>query len=174
MRVTCTIKKRSDMDGYLKHEFSKHPLPLFDRGAMRKADKSVLAHNLKAAVVPISTGELGHKYYVVDGGHLLHIVKKKTLAVLESGYWDVPNVFLKTNPNHDKVARAGEMFLIKSYRRKHICKTLEKLRNVLCMQKKYLANSSSKIFLPTSDAARFHSYRADYAVQEWLGKAQDV
>ena len=26
MRVTCTIKKRSDMEGYLKHEFSKHPL----------------------------------------------------------------------------------------------------------------------------------------------------
>ena len=41
---------------------------------MRKTDKSVLAHNLKAAVLPISTGELGHTYYVVGGGHLLHIV----------------------------------------------------------------------------------------------------
>ena len=28
--------------------------------------------------------------------------------------------------------------------------------------------------LPTSDAARFHSYRAYYAVHEWLDKAQDV
>ena len=27
---------------------------------------------------------------------------------------------------------------------------------------------------PTSDAARFHSYRGYYAVQEWLGKAQNV
>ena len=72
MRVTCTIKKRSDMEDYLKHEFSKHPLTLFDRGAMRKTDKSVLSHNLKAD--PISASELGHKYYVVDGGHLLHIV----------------------------------------------------------------------------------------------------
>ena len=26
----------------------------------------------------------------------------------------------------------------------------------------------------TSDAARFHSYRAYYPVQEWLGNAQDV
>ena len=55
------------MEGYLKHEFSKHPLSFFDRGEMRKNEKSVLAHNLKAE-------ELGHKYYVVDGGHLLHIV----------------------------------------------------------------------------------------------------
>ena len=34
----------------------------------------VLAHNLKIAVVSISPGELWHKYYVVDGGHLLLIV----------------------------------------------------------------------------------------------------
>ena len=54
--------------------------------------------------------------------------KNKTLAVLEGGHWDVLNVFLKTNPNHDEVARAGEMFLIKSYTRKHKCKTLDKLR----------------------------------------------
>ena len=37
MQVTCTIKERSDMEGYL----SKHPLSLFDRGAMRKNDKNV-------------------------------------------------------------------------------------------------------------------------------------
>ena len=63
------------MEGYLKYEFSKHPLSLFDRGAMRKKkEKSVLAHNLKAAVVHISAGELGHEYYIVDGGNLVHIV----------------------------------------------------------------------------------------------------
>ena len=102
--------------------------------------------------------------------------KKKALAVLESGDWDVLDVFLKTNPNHDEVARAGEMFLIKLYGRKHTCKTLEKLRYVLFMHK--MSKVSSKFQLqnlpPTSDAARFHSYRAYYAVQEWLGEAQDV
>ena len=30
--------------------------------------------------------------------------KKKTLAVSESGHWDVLNVFLKTNPGHDEVS----------------------------------------------------------------------
>ena len=55
--------------------------------------------------------------------------------MLESGHWDVLNVFLKTNSNHDEVARAGEMFIIKSYGTKHTCKTLDKLRYVLCMQK---------------------------------------
>ena len=82
------------------------------------------------------------------------------------GYWDVLNVFLETNPNHDEVARVGEM---------HTCKTLDKLRYVLCMQK--MSKVYSKFQLqnlpPTSDAARFHSYRAYYAVQE-LGKAQNV
>ena len=101
--------------------------------------------------------------------------KKKALAVLESGDWDVLDVFLKTNPNHDEVARAGEMFLIKLYGRKHTCKTLDKLRYVLYIQK--MSKVSRKFQLqnlpPTSDAARFHSYRAYYAVQEWLGNAQD-
>ena len=104
--------------------------------------------------------------------------KKRALDVLESGYWDVLNIFLRTNPSHNEVARAEEMFLIKSYGRKHTCKTLDKLRYVdlLCMQK--MSKVSSKFLLqhlpPTSDAARFHSYRAYYVVQEWLGKAQDV
>ena len=55
--------------------------------------------------------------------------KKKALAVLENGDWDVLDVFLKTNPNHDEVVRAGEMFLIYLYG-KHTgtCKTLDKIR----------------------------------------------
>ena len=100
---------------------------------------------------------------------------KKTLAVLERGHWDVLNVILKTNPNHDKVAGAGELFLIKSHGRKHTCETLDKLRYVLCMLKMSKVSSKFQIqnLPPTSDATRFYSYR-DYTVQERLGKAQDV
>ena len=51
---------------------------------MRKTDKSVLAHNLKAAVL-LTTGELGHTYYVVGGGHLLHIVTWSVIVHIVMG-----------------------------------------------------------------------------------------
>lgn len=74
MRVTCTIKKSSDMEKHLKHEFSKQPPSLFDKGTMRKTAKSVLAQQLKTLVAPISASTLQHPYYVIDGGYLLHSV----------------------------------------------------------------------------------------------------
>ncbi len=52
MRVTCVMKKPSDMEDHLRHEFSKGPPALFDKGVMRKNNKSVLANQLKSPVTP--------------------------------------------------------------------------------------------------------------------------
>lgn len=78
MRVTCVIKQPSDMEDHLRHEFSKQPPALFDKGLMRKNTKSVLANQLKAPVSPVSTDDLESPYYVVDGGHLLQSVSWPT------------------------------------------------------------------------------------------------
>lgn len=75
MRVTCVIQKPSDMEDYLKHEFSKQPPALFEKGVMRKNNKSALAKILKEPVVPVSGNSIENSYYVVDGGHLLQSVK---------------------------------------------------------------------------------------------------
>ena len=54
MRVTCVIRKPSDMQNYLNHEFSKQPPALFQKAVIRKNTKSLLAKHLKAPVVPES------------------------------------------------------------------------------------------------------------------------
>ncbi|MES9880176.1 MAG: hypothetical protein ABW185_04765 [Sedimenticola sp.] len=78
MRVTCVIKQPSDMEYHLKHEFSKQPPALFDKGLMRKNTKSVLANQLKAPVTPVSSDDIQDPYYVVDGGYLLQSVSWPT------------------------------------------------------------------------------------------------
>ena len=47
LHLNCTIKKNTDMEQHLKHEFSKQPPSLFDNRALRKTAKSVLARKLK-------------------------------------------------------------------------------------------------------------------------------
>ena len=51
MRVTCIIKKKTEMKEHLSHEFARNPPSLFDKGLMRKHTKNDLAHLLKESVV---------------------------------------------------------------------------------------------------------------------------
>ena len=74
MRVTCVIRKPSNMENHLKHEFSKQPPALFQTGVMSKNTKSVHAKHLKAPDVPVSGNSLENSYYLVDGGHMLQSV----------------------------------------------------------------------------------------------------
>ena len=72
MRVTCVIENHADLQNYMKHEFSKFPPALFDKGMLRKNAKSLLAKELKVATASVSFATLNNAYYVIDGGHLLH------------------------------------------------------------------------------------------------------
>ena len=91
MWVTCVIRKPSDLQSHLKHEFSKQPHALFQQGVIRKNTKGLLAKHLKAPVVPVSGNSLENPYYVVDGGHILQSV---TWPV-ESTYDDVCDTYVK-------------------------------------------------------------------------------
>ena len=55
------------------------------------------------------------------------------------------------------------------------CTTLDKRIYILYMQKVSKSSSFKLHSLPpTSAAAKYHSYRAYYAVQEWLGNTGDI
>ena len=73
LHTTCVIKDTSEMDEYLKHEFSGQPPSLFEKGLMRKTAKSSRANLLKSKVNVLLTIP-AEAYFVLDGGNLLHSV----------------------------------------------------------------------------------------------------
>ena len=73
MRITCVMKDEEEMKTNLCYELAQQPPALFDKGYMRKTNKSILAAHLKSKVTKYS--EIPpDPWYVVDGGHLLHTV----------------------------------------------------------------------------------------------------
>ena len=107
---------------------------------------------------------------------LYGVGKKKALAVLEGREWDDLTVFQRNDSSHDEVARIGEQFLLKMYSASNACHSLDKLRYVLYMQKVSKMSATFKIqsLPPTSSAAKYHSYRAYFAVQEWMSNSGDL
>ena len=67
------MKDRSEMKNYLKYEFAKQPPPLFDKGILRKGNKSALG-NISKAKSLVHSELPGDAFFVLDGGHLLHVV----------------------------------------------------------------------------------------------------
>ena len=98
------------------------------------------------------------------------------MPILNNEDWSVLDVFRKNNASHEEEARVGEMFMLKLYNAKRLSTTLNKLRYVLYMQK--MSKTSIHVHLqslpPTCSAAKYHSYRAYFAVQEWLGNAGNL
>ena len=82
--------------------------------------------------------------------------------------------------SHEEIARAGEEFILKLYRAKKASKTLDDWRHisysrVMKSRKKAKSAKFTHFHLsnlpPTSAAAKYHSYRAYYTVQQWLGRS---
>ena len=89
-------------------------------------------------------------------------------------------VFKSEDASHEKIARAGEEFILKLYRAKKASKTLDDWRHisysrVMKSRKKAKSARFTHFHLshlpPTSAAAKYHSYRAYYTVQQWLGRS---
>ena len=85
------------------------------------------------------------------------------------------DVFKSADSTHDQISTAGETFLLRIYNAPITTKSLDELRyvryNNQITSKKLTAVSGVelKALPPTSDAAKYHSYRAYYQVQQWLG-----
>ena len=113
----------------------------------------------------------------------MYNVGKKALAVLENYECNFLDIFKENEATHDKIARAGEMFLLKPYNAKETCVSLDNLRfssyrltQMMKKTKKKRKSSSIASFKlecspPTTAAAKYHAYRAYLAVQEWLGNS---
>ena len=106
--------------------------------------------------------------------------KKTALAVLENNECNFLDIFKENEATHDKIARAGEMFLLKLYNAKETCVSLDNLlfSSYMQMMKKTKKRKSSSIasfklesLPPTTAAAKYHANRAYFAVQEWLGNS---
>ena len=61
------------MARYLCYELAQQPPSLFDNGMMRPANKAALASYLKSKVTIVTHLPDGAQY-VLDGGHLIHVV----------------------------------------------------------------------------------------------------
>ena len=68
------MKDLSDMEEYLTYELAQQPKSLFEKGFMRKTDKSVLATHLKS-LMTINSEIPPNLIFVLDGGHLPHTVQ---------------------------------------------------------------------------------------------------
>ena len=106
--------------------------------------------------------------------------KKTALAVLENNECNFLDIFKENEATHDKIARAGEMFLLKIYSAKKTCVSLDNLRFSSYMQmmkttKKWKSSSIASFKLdrlpPTTAAVKYHAYRYYFAVREWLGNS---
>ena len=106
MRVTCLIKKKTEM----KEHLARKPPSLFDKGLMRKNTKSDLAHLLKEGVVCVSE-HLEDAHYVLDGRYLLQTVVWPT----EGTYDDVCNEYIAYINNH--YGQHGDPSSTKNYER---------------------------------------------------------
>ena len=73
-RLLIIMQRSPNMEPYFSYELTSEPSALFKDGALRKADKSVLARELKKSLKADST-PTEPKKYVIDGGWLLHRVK---------------------------------------------------------------------------------------------------
>ena len=105
---------------------------------------------------------------------LCRIGKRKPYNLLHNkGEHGMLNLFLSSDSTHEEIQRAGESFLLKLYGASK-CASLDELRYI-CYKKavtKTSLSSSSQLatLLPTSAAAKQHSFRAYLTVQEWMGR----
>ena len=89
---------------------------------------------------------------------------KRLQQLFENG----AKVFLRTNSNHQMIAETGEKLLVDIYDGND-GDTLDKLRLVKYHEKVSTGSKQvqPKVLPPTSAAAKYHSYRVFYQVQEW-------
>ena len=152
-------------------QFSSYPLTIYSIIDIQNALHEVAKKHILFA-------------HAVTGCHtvsaLYGVGKQKALAVLQNEIidWDVLDVFQQSYSSEDDIAQAGEMFILKLYGATQST-TLDKYRYVLYMKqvsKKSLTSDGFRLELlpPTSAAAKFHSYRTYYTVQQWLGNDEVV
>ena len=95
MRITCVIKDAKDMEEHLCYELAQQPPSLFDKGNMRISNKHVLGTYLKSKVTAIQViPEPAH--FVIDGGHLLHII----IWPKDATYQQVLDTYVSSVKNH--------------------------------------------------------------------------
>ena len=93
------------------------------------------------------------------------------------GFVKEAQVFLTANCDHQTIAEAGERAFVMLYNGRQN-DSLDALRLVRYQQKVSSSNTQvqAKVLPPTSSAARYHSYRVYFQVQEWahLGGESDL
>ena len=100
--------------------------------------------------------------------------KKKIISMLAKRMTNLSflSVFKKDDATHDEIAQAGEKLLLGLYGAVADTNTLNMQRYIMyCQQLARKRLSSPEVLPPTSDAAKYHSYRTYLQVQQWLGNA---
>ena len=162
--VMLVDKADPTMDVYM--QFTNHPPAIYSIHEIQETLHAVVKKYILFAHAATGCDTVSALY---------NIGKRKALSVLENNRidWDILDVFGQQNPSTDEIARVGEAFLLQLYGATH-CTSLDKYRYILYMKqvsRKSLTSDGFKLecLPPTSAAAKYHSYRTYFALQQWLG-----
>ena len=104
----------------------------------------------------------------------LNNIGKGVVLKKQSALFECAAPFLSDKSTHEEIREAGERALIHVYNSGSDCESLDELRKKKFQGKviKSLKSVEVKDLPPTSDAARYHSFRVYYQTQVWLGNSK--
>ena len=148
-------------------QFSSNPDVIFSIDQIQQSLSVVLKSHLLIL----------HAFTGCDNVSAIYNIGKRTavsvLNAVPSDDLQCLDVFNYKGVSHKDVAQAGEFLMLKLYGAKR-ASSLDDYRHVMYMQRVSRKSLTSDGFLleslpQPSPAAKLHSYRAYFAVQEWLG-----
>lgn len=162
--VMLVDKATPTMDIYM--QFRNNPLTIYSITEIQQALHAVVKRHILFAHAVTGCDTVSALY---------NIGKRKALSILEhdGNNWDNLDVFRRENADRDEIEQGGESFLLHLYGATQSA-SLDKARHVLYMKQVTRRSLTSEGFKleslpPTSAAAKYHSYRAYYTIQQWLG-----
>ena len=173
-KVTYVIAEDTDILVLLCHHMKPNSKPLF-----MVSQKSNMKHPIwNIGEISSQLGEeccrylpFMHALCGCDTTSRLNNIGKGVVLKKQSALFECAVPFLSDMSTHEEIKKAGERALIQVYSSSSDCASLDELRKKMFQGKviKSLKSVDVKELPPTSDAAKYHSFRVYYQTQVWLG-----
>lgn len=173
-KVTHVIAEDTDIFVLLCHHIKPDSLPLF-----MVSQKLNVKHPIwNIGEMRLQLGEeccrclpFMHALCGCDTTSRLNNIGKGVVLKKQSVLFECAVPFLSVTSTHEEIKNAGERALIQLYSSSSDCASLDELRKKKFQGKviKSLRSVDVKDLPPTSDSAKYHSFRVYYQTQVWLG-----
>ncbi|KAJ8890340.1 hypothetical protein PR048_009848 [Dryococelus australis] len=179
-RIVCTMNTEEQLSENITFELSAYLIFLFDEGLMRKDTKTSIVRLLSTTPTQLTANSASTQSvpYVVDDGHLLHLVIRQYLAPLKEIFQKY-TAYVTTHYGQAHLVLdwygGGQSTKYEEhlYRSRKACYVDVAVENYLyentIAKERVRAQFNLAILPSTSAAAREHSLRVLHQVQEWRG-----